>query len=155
MGAIDRFTWLVVGTVTLLIIAALGSVLVSRSEQRPDLSKPEGVVTAYVQAIQAGNADQAWELLTPEAASFLDRPGPTFTKEDFRRMVDESRSQRGSRVRIVKVAQSGDTATVELEITRVSGDLLRGASSSYVSVGLRREGAAWRLTNLLLPWQLQ
>lgn len=157
LGQIDRFTWLVVGAVALLTVTALGSLLVNRpGQQPPDLATPGGVVTAYVQAIQAQQADQAWDLLAPEAVQPAPgEPKHPFTKDEFRREVQDSHRQTSSRIRITNVAQTGDTATVQLEVTDVSGDLLSGASSHSVTVSLRRQGSSWRITSDSSPYQFQ
>jgi ketosteroid isomerase-like protein len=147
----------VVAAVALLAVTALASLLINRPDQRsPDLATPGGVVTAYVQAIQAQQADKAWDLLAPEAV----QPGPgepkrPFTKEEFRREVQYSQRQTSSRIRITSVSQTGDAATVQLEITDISGDLLSGASSHTVTVGLRRQGTSWLITSDPSPWQFQ
>jgi ketosteroid isomerase-like protein len=157
LAQIDRFTALVVAAVALLAVTALASLLINRPDQRsPDLATPGGVVTAYVQAIQAQQADKAWDFLAPEAV----QPGPAepkrpFTKEEFRREVQYSQRQTSSRIRITSVSQTGDTATVQLEITDISGDLLSGASSHTVTVSLRRQGTSWLITSDPSPWQFQ
>lgn len=157
LAGVDRFTWLVVGAVALLIVIALGSLLVNRPNQRPrDLSTPGGVVTAYVLAIQAQQADQAWALLAPEAVQpSPGEPRRPFSQDEFRREVQDSHRQTGSRIRITGVTQAGDTASVQLEVTDISGGLLSGATSHSVTVSLRREGTSWRITSDPSPWQFQ
>ncbi len=141
----------------LLAVTALASLLINRpGQQSPDLSTPGGVVTAYVQAIQAQQADQAWDLLAPEAA----QPGPgvpmrPFTKEQFRQEVQSGHRQTSSRIRITSVTQEGNTATVQLEVTNVSGDLLSSPYSQTFTVSLRRQGTSWRITSDPGPWQFQ
>jgi SnoaL-like protein len=157
LAQIDRFTWLVTAAVALLAVTALASLLINRpGRQSPDLSTPGGVVTAFVQAIQAQQADQAWDLLAPEAV----QPGPgeprrPISKDEFRQEVQYSQRQTSSRIRITSVTQTADTATVQLEITDVSGDLLSGANSHAVTVSLRRQGASWRIISDPSPWQFQ
>jgi len=138
----------VVAAVALLAVTALASLLINRPGQRSaDLTTPSGVVTAYVQAIQAQQVDQAWNLLAPEAA------GRPYAKEQFRQAVQNSNRQTSSRIRIASVNQSGDTATVQVEITNVSGDLISSSYSQTVTVSLRREGRFWAITSDPGPWQ--
>ena len=137
-----------VAAVALLAVTALASLLINRPGQRsPDLTTPSGVVTTYVQAIQAQQVDQAWNLLAPEAE------GRPYNKVQFRQEVQYSHRQSSRRIRITSVSQTGDTATVQLEITDVSGDLLGTSYSQTATVNLRRQGASWRITSDPSPWQ--
>jgi hypothetical protein len=147
----------VVTAVGLLAVSALASLLIDRPGKRsPDLTTPGGVVTAYVQALQAQQADQAWDLLAPEAVQPAPgEPKRPFSKEEFRQEVQYSKRQTSSRVRITSVSQAGGSATVQLEITDISGDLLSGATSHTVTVSLRRQGTSWLITSDPSPWQFQ
>jgi hypothetical protein len=156
-------TWLLVTAIAILALAALTSVLVIRSAQAPaDLSTPSGVVTAYVRAVQAGKADEAWALLSPDAVQAgpgepgqPGQSGPLFSRSDFQQQVEASRRSTASRVRIIGATQSAGTATVQVEVTNTSGDLLTGVSSQTIAVSLRKEDAGWRITSNLYPGQLQ
>ncbi len=156
LAAIDRFTWLVVGAVAVLTVAALTSVLVNRASTPPaNVTTPAGVVRAYVQAIQAGQADRAWDLLAAEAA----QPNPNFpklvlTKEDFRTQVEDVSRSTASRIRIMDVEQSEDTASVQVEVTSISTNLLEGALSHQVTVTLSRQDGSWKITSDGFPWEL-
>jgi ketosteroid isomerase-like protein len=148
----------VVAAVALLIVTALGSLLVNRPNQRPpDLTTPDGVLTAYVQAIQAQDADRAWDLLAHDVTPApSDKPlPPTWTKEQFRQEVQYARRDTSSRIRILSVHQAGDTAAVQLEITDISSGLFSGANSHTITVDLRRDGTSWRITSDAMPWQFQ
>jgi ketosteroid isomerase-like protein len=148
----------VVAAVALLTVTALGSLLVNRPNQRsPDLTTPSGVVTAYVQAVQAQQADRAWDLLAHDSAASAsgEPPRPPLTKEQFRQEVQYAHRETSSRVRILSVTQPGDTAEVQLEITDISSGLFSGASSHTVTMSLRREGTSWRITSDPSPWQFQ
>lgn len=148
LAQIDRFTWLVVAAVALLAVTALASLLINRpGRQSPDLSTPGGVVTAYVQAIQAQQVDQAWNLLAPEAG------GRPYNKVQFRQEVQYAHRPTSGRIRITNVTQAGDTATVQLEVTDVSGDLFSNPYSQTVTVSLRRQGPSWLITSDPGPWQ--
>ncbi|TMD03779.1 MAG: nuclear transport factor 2 family protein [Chloroflexi bacterium] len=134
--------------VALLSLTALASLLINRPGMHsPDLTTPGGVVTAYVQAIQAQQVDQAWNLLAPEAG------GRPYNKEQFRQEVQYAHRQTSGRIRITSVTQTGDTATVQLELTDVSGDLLGTSYSQTATVSLRRQGSSWRITSDPSPWQ--
>ncbi len=155
---IDRFTWGVVAGVLVLAAAGLVSAVVVRSGQSaPDLTTPRGLVTAYITDVQRDDADAAWDLLAPEA---LERgpkgpgPSPALGKEEFRQQVLNSRSSR-SRVRILGVTRSADTATVLLEVTSVSGGLFDNAYSRKIAVSLKRQGESWRITSDPSPWQFR
>jgi len=142
--------------VALLTIAGLATLVINRPTGSPDLTTPGGVVTAYVQAIQAQDADRAWALIAPEAQN----PAPggfkrPFSRSEFDNEVRYGRRQTPSQIRITKVSQNGDTAKVQLEITDVSGGLFSSASSHPVSVDLRRQGASWLITSDPSPYQFQ
>ncbi len=151
-------TWLVAGGVSLLALAGLTSMLLIRTTQNlPDLSTPSGVVTAYVQAVQSGKADRAWGLLSQDATNQAGpgQPGPLVSKSDFQQQVQASRGSTASRVRILSSTQSGNAATVQVEVTSTSADLLTGSSSQTVVVALKQESAGWRITSNLYPGQFQ
>src|SRR5437763_3386267 len=70
----DRFTWGIVVGAVLLVAAGLASVTLARHPAAaPDLSTPEGVVRAYVTALDTGHPEQAWDLLTTGARSGTSR----------------------------------------------------------------------------------
>lgn len=130
--------------------------LVRSTQPRPDLSTPSGVVTGYIQAVQAGKADQAWALLSQDAVqSGPGRVGPLFTKDDFKQQVEGNRRPTASRVRILSASQSGDSATVHVEVTNASGDLFSEASAQTIAITLKREAAGWRITSNPYPYQFQ
>jgi hypothetical protein len=158
LAALDRLTWVVVAAVALLTVAALGSLLATRmTAQRPNLSTPEGVVTAFIQAIQANRADEAWSYVL--ASGTTTGPGspypPVPTKEEFRNEVDNSTPPTRARVRILSVAPAGDNATVQLEVTTFSGAPLGTAFSRTVAVMLISHGATWLITSNPSPWQFR
>lgn len=140
----------------LLILTALASLLINRPNPSPDLSRPSGVVSAYVQAIQAGQADKAWALLAPEAVQpSPNEPRPPYSKSQFEQEVQYAHRQTSSQVRITSVTESGETATVEVEVTNISGSLFSGATSRTVSLELRRQGTSWLITSDPSPFQFQ
>ena len=65
---IDRSSGLVVAAVAILTLSGSLAVILSRANAvAADASTPRGVVATYVRAIQAGDADRAWELLSQNA----------------------------------------------------------------------------------------
>lgn len=156
----DRFTWGVVIGVVALSFAAIVSVLVVRSGQAPpDLSTSEGVVTAYVLAIQNNRPDAAWELLTgPEAVSGSFRPpGGALTRDSFRNDVNNAYRGGNRRVRILSSNLTGDTAQVLVEVSNVPsgpGVLFGGTYSRTVNFSLVGQGNTWRINAAPPMWEL-
>jgi hypothetical protein len=167
---LDPLTTGLIAGLALLILAALTTVLVSSANPvRPDLSKPEGVVMAYVQAIEQGDSDRAWNLLDQQEATgpsatpgLPPNPGPAtkplkppgLTRDEFAREVQTRENSNSSRIRIVSSNVSGDTATVTLEITHVGSGLLSRSSSYRMAVDLRRAGSSWLITSYLPPYDV-
>jgi hypothetical protein len=58
-------------------------------------------------------------------------------------------------VRILGVSQSGDTASVTLEVSHASGDPLTGATTQQVALSLVRVGIGWQIASDPFPWQFQ
>jgi hypothetical protein len=58
-------------------------------------------------------------------------------------------------VRILSVSQSGDTATVMLEVSHASGDPLTGATTQQFALALFRVGGGWQIASDPFPWQFQ
>ena len=159
---VDPLTWAVVAAVALLAVAALSSMLITRPTP-PTLKTPGGVVTAFVLAIQAARADEAWALIAPGAAppglptaAPAGEPGrPEVTRDEFQREVDGTRGQASSRIRMLSVTQAGDAATVQLEVTNYSAGPFGGASSHTVTVTLARQAGSWLITSDPSPWQFE
>ena len=158
LETIDRSFRLVVLGVGILTIAGVAATLLA-SVGRPsaDLSTPLGVVTTYVRAIQTGDADRAWALtaettVEPNAGEL---PRPFLSKDDFRQQVQSSRQSTTPRIRVLSSSQSGDTASVQLEVSHASGDPLTGVSTRQITVALNRQGGSWRITSDPYPGQVQ
>jgi hypothetical protein len=137
----DRFTWGVVVGAVLLVIVGLASVtLLQRTAPPPDLSRPEGVVRAYVVAMEEGRPEVAWDLLAAPARADV-------TRDEFIRRATTFRRGQASRLAIEQVAVEGSTARIELARTFGGGGLF--GPSSYTersTVRLEREGGSWRIT---------
>jgi hypothetical protein len=138
---VDRFTWgIVVGAVLLVAVGLASVALLQRPAPPPDLTTPDGVVRAYVIALDAGHPEQAWDLLTTGARSGT-------TRDEFiRRATAEGRPRYG-RVAIETTTVEGNTALVELSRTFGSGGGLfgDGGGSQRITVRLEREDGAWRI----------
>ena len=66
----DRRTWLL-GAIAVIVLIAIAAATVMLASTREDATyepgSPEAAVQAYAAAWQAGDADAAWDLLTPGA----------------------------------------------------------------------------------------
>jgi hypothetical protein len=140
VAAVDRFTWGVAAGAVILVVAAVTAVsLVQARQPAPDLSRPEGVVRAYLDALQAKRPEAAWDLLSSAAQ------GGT-TREAFIQRAIGYRPSPQERVTIDRVDVQGDTAYVTLSrTTAVTGLFGPGSYSSEVTVRLVREGGQWRI----------
>ncbi len=139
----DRFTWGVVAGAVALVVAGIVVVLVlRRAPGQHDLTRPEGVVLAYVEALDTGKPEDAWELLSRQLQ------GETTRDEFIRQATARFRTPRDGRVRIDSVAVDGATARVELSRTYSSGGGLFGPSSysNSQSARLEQQGGSWRIT---------
>jgi hypothetical protein len=139
---VDRFTWGIVVGAVLLVAAGLVSVTVlQRPPGPPDLSTPEGVVRAFVTAIETQHPEQAWDLLTTGARG-------TMTRDEFIRRASAQGRPRSGRVAIDNTVEEGNIARVELSRTYEGGGGLLGPSSYTTTntVRLEREGGQWRIS---------
>ena len=156
----DRFTWSVVGGVLLLAAVAFAMVAVNRVPDRPpDLSTPDGTVRAYIAAIQDRRPEDAWRLL--ESSNAIESPGGPYgtrmTEADFQRQVNSMSRPSNRRIRVLPHRQTGDTATVDVEIVSTSDApfLFDGGSSSRrVTFSLHQGGGEWRITAAPSVWEI-
>ena len=93
---IDRSSGLVLAAVAALALASIiAVVLAGATEVAADSSTPRGVVATYVRAIQAGDADRAWDLLSQNAtAPAPGEPRPIFSRDEFRQQVQEKTAEK-------------------------------------------------------------
>ena len=141
-----------------LAVVGMGTTFVVRNTwPAADTVTPTGVVATYVRAVQAGDAAQAWLYLTHDAtpAPAGELPRPVLSQADFRNQVESSRQPTSPRVRILSVSQSGDTASVTVEVSRASGDPLTGATTQQFALSLVRVGSGWQIASDPFPWQFQ
>jgi hypothetical protein len=146
----DRFTWGIVGGALLLVVLGVASVSVLRRPPAPpDLSRPDGVVRAYVAAMAADHPEDAWDLLAESARVNV-------TRDEFIRRATQDTTSRNDagRLSIDKVEINGTTAVVEINRTYTSGGGLLGPStySTRSTVRLERFGSSWRITVPPEPW---
>src|SRR5262245_3389937 len=103
----DKLTWAAVVGVVALSVAAIISVLAPLPGQPPlDPNSPEGVATAYLNAIRDKRGDDAWALLdSPEAVSDGHGGLPnraSLTQDQFRQQVNNNHRRGDRRLRIVE-----------------------------------------------------
>jgi hypothetical protein len=148
----DRFTWGIAAGAAALVAAALISVIVlQRTAPPPDLSRPDGVVRAYVEALETGRPERAWDLLAESARRGVSRE--TF----IQRATAIKSGPQTARITIEEVVIEGNTARVELGHTYESSGGPFG-SSVYTSrsvARLEREGGEWRITVPPEPYLLE
>ena len=158
LETVDLSSRLVLGGVGILMIAGVAAtILTSLSGPATDLSTPLGVVTSYVQAVEAGDADRAWALTgqTTVQPAISNPPRPFLSRDDYRQQVQNSRQATRPRIRILSSSQSGATATVELEVSHSSGDPLTGTTMEQVTLSLTRQTGSWRITSDPFPGQVE
>ena len=158
LGNLDRSSWLVLASAAVLAVVGMGTTFVVRNTwPAADTVTPTGVVATYVRAVQAGDAARAWLYLTHDATQTPagEPPRPVLSQADFRNQVESSRQPTSPRVRILSVSQSGDTASVTVEVSRASGDPLTGATTQQFALSLVRVGSGWQIASDPFPWQFQ
>jgi hypothetical protein len=141
--SVDRFTWGVVAGAAALVLAGIVVVVALRRSPGPaDLATPEGVLRAYMEAIDSGKPEDAWPLLAAEQQRRVPRD------EFVRQATQRFHAPREGRVSIDKVTVDGRTARVELSRTYSGGGGLFGPStySNHYNARLEQEGGAWRIT---------
>jgi hypothetical protein len=137
---VDRFTWSIVVGAVLLVGVALASVtFLQHPTATPDLSTPDGVVRAYITAINTQHPEQAWDLLTTGARAGV-------TRDEFVRRVSSEGGRRAARVAIESTVVEGSDARVDVSRTFEDSGLF--GETGYVdrtTVRLKREDGAWRI----------
>ena len=157
LDKIDRPSRLALAGVGILTIVGVAATLLTGSS-RPaaNASTPAGVVTTYVVAVQAGDANKAWGVLAQSGQSTAgEPPRPVLSETDFRSQVQSTRQPTSPRVRILAVHQSSDTASIQLEVSHASGNPLTGTATQQVTLDLARRAGGWRITSDPQPWQFQ
>jgi hypothetical protein len=151
----DPFLIAIVAGALLLIVVGIGAVLVVGRTPRSapaDPTSAEGVVKAYVEAIQAGDADGAYELLSQAAKA-------STSLQEYRQRFPRNQppTDSGQRVLIEAVEVGGDTADVRVTFSHFSArpePFSAGSSHRAVNVRLIREDGAWRVSQPAEPFPL-
>jgi hypothetical protein len=144
LASVDRFTWGIVAGTTLLVVAAIAAVLLVRQDATPpDLSTPDGTVRAYLEAIDSGQPERAWELLGERQQTEISRD------QFITRATTAHRSPREGRITIDQSVVEGSTSRVELSQTFASGGPPIFGPSSYtnrMTARLELQRGQWRIT---------
>ena len=140
----DRFTWgIVAGTTLLVVVAIAAALLVRQNAAPPDLSTPEGTVRAYLEAIDSGRPERAWELLGERQQAELSRD------QFITRATASHRPPRQGRITIDQTVVEGATARVELsQVFASGGPPIFGPSSytNHMTARLEQQRGQWRVT---------
>jgi hypothetical protein len=138
---VDKVTLGLLGAVLGLVAAGLiVAVVVQQRAASPDPSTPSGVVLAYVQAEQRGDALGAWNLLASSAQArgsrdwFLARAGTSEQGEAFFTIEDARSDDAGASVVLVRTTPGS------------VGIFGNGSYSSRTTVRLVQEGGGWRIS---------
>jgi len=146
LATVDRFTWGVsVGAVALIVAALAAVLLLQRAPAPVDLTTPEGVVRAYVQALDTSQPEDAWNLLGQRQQAEISRD------EFVRRATTAYRSPHNGRIAIESTTVEAMTARVEMSRTYSGGGGPFGifGSSSYnnrFTARLEQQSGRWRIT---------
>jgi hypothetical protein len=131
--------------VFVLVLVGVGigvAIVVGRTEPQPDVSTPEGVTLTYELAIQRGEPDVAWNLLSTDAQVAT-------TRQEFLARAAGLANRSDVRLSVENVRTVGDTTHLDVVRTiPTSGFLGFGAGSFTIrnSVTLVRERGAWRIS---------
>jgi hypothetical protein len=112
--------------------------LAQRGAAPPDLSQPGGTVRAYVEALESGHPERAWDLLATPARADV-------TREEFMRRATTLGQRPAGRFTIESVTVEGDTAWVATSLIFGAGPPLPIAPTIRTTVRLIREAGAWRI----------
>ena len=139
----SRFTWaIVIGVLALIALSLVLAVTVRDREPAPDLSTASGVTLGFVQALQRGEPERAWDLLSSGARAQTTRERFLARAAGARSMYDRAR------VSVENERRADGTARVDLvrSYPGSGGPFAPPTSSRQVStVLLAREGDAWRI----------
>ena len=102
-----RFTWgIVIGVLVLVAVSVGLAIALPRTQPTPDLSTPDGVALAYALAMQRGEPEAAWELLSSAAQAQT-------TRDRFiTRATGLTGGYERARLSVEDVSTEGDTARV-------------------------------------------
>ncbi len=148
------------GAIVLLIIVAVVAVLALEREQQPSYppGSPEAALVDYLDALENGDADRVYALLSRSAREEIERREKEGVGYSFRQEIRYARdSLRDARVRIIRVERRDDRARLTLAIDRfVSSSpgfppFPSGDRYSYErTVELVLEDGAWKVDEVLV-----
>ena len=150
---IDRFV-VGVALVTLLLVGiGLASVVIVGRQPTPvpDLSRPDGVVLAYLRDRQEGREQDARALYSANALQTTVPGPPGSPPKPIVPPPRVSQPQTSQRIQVTSTQIDGDRATVNLEITsfRADSPITPSESSYQQSIPLVREGGQWKIDQIL------
>lgn len=142
-AGVDRLTLGVAICVLVLVALGIGiAIVVGRVQPAPDLGTPEGVTLAYELAIQRGEPDAAWNLLSSEAQQAT-------TRQEFLARASDSSRRGDVRLSVENVRIDGDTTHLDVVRTIPTSGLLGFGAGSFTirhPVTLVRERGEWRIS---------
>lgn len=143
----DKFLWGIIAGIVIVAILAIALYFARRNAAAglPDTTTPEGVVSAYVLAVQ----QQDWERAYAFLADAPNRPDPA----RFRRVgIEELSNQRNAGVDIEGSRVTGDQAEVDLAVVNVSGGLFADVYRNPGVALLERQDGAWKIREMPYPF---
>jgi hypothetical protein len=139
----DRLTLGVAVFVLVLVGVGIGvAIVVGRTQPRPDVSTPEGVTLAYELAIQRGEPDVAWNLLSADAQAAT-------TRQEFLARAAGLPNRSDVRLSVENVRTDGDTTHLDVVRTMPTSGFLGLGAGSFTTrspVTLVREVGVWRIS---------
>lgn len=150
---IDRFVGGVALVTLLLVGIGLASVVVVGRQPTPvpDLSRPDGVVLAYLRDRQEGREQDAQALYSANARQTTVAGPPGSPPKPIALPPRPSQPQTSQRIQVTSTQIDGDRATVNLEITtfRADSPITPSESSYQQSIPLVQEGGQWKIDQIL------
>ncbi len=139
-----------------LAVVALVIVALVRQPVQLDLSTAEGTVQEYLQAINDGDYNKAFELLDPDgfegcSASDLARSAP---RDSFTATLGFSEDAKGFRPigTVGGPPPSGELVSVDVTLRFGNGGVFSGSWDQYETFFLISEDGSWWITDDPDPW---
>ncbi len=151
----DRFVLGLAATAILLIVLSLASVIALQRQPAPppDLTRPEGVVLAYLQTVPTGGDQTVQAFFSRRAQRELEQrratsPGP---RPASIRAPPPDGSQR---VQLLRTRIEGDRAVVDVSITTFHADspITPSEYTYQSSIPLVREEGQWKIDQADVPF---
>ncbi len=143
--------WAGAAAVALLLLAtALVVLLDAREPKLLPADTPAGVVQRYLLAVEAGDAQQAFEYLTTTVTTGTTTEARSL--DDFRRRMPSPGERRGLQVVLDSETVRGEKAEVQVYFSRIEagrGSILGSPVSQWPrKFELVRDAGEWRITGL-------